>query len=41
MPQVIDYIERQATHHRKMTFRQELMELLRRHEIDFDENYLA
>ncbi len=38
--QVVDYIDAQEQHHRKMTFQDELRELLRRHEIEFDERYL-
>lgn len=34
------YIERQSKHHRRMTFQDELRELFRRHEIDFDERYV-
>ena len=40
-PDVADYIDRQAEHHRKMTFAEELATLLRKHEVEFDpENYL-
>ena len=34
------YIENQEDHHRKMTFKDELRELLRRHGITFDERYV-
>ncbi|WP_439624950.1 IS200/IS605 family transposase [Gemmata sp.] len=34
------YIERQAAHHKKMSFQDELRGLLRKHGIDFDETYL-
>ena len=34
------YIENQEAHHRKQTFQDELRELLRRHEIEFDERYV-
>jgi putative transposase len=34
------YMENQEEHHRKMTFQDELRELLRRHGIAFDEGYL-
>jgi REP element-mobilizing transposase RayT len=37
---VKEYIAGQEEHHRKMTFQEELRELLRQHEIEFDENYL-
>jgi putative transposase len=34
------YIERQEEHHARVSFREELIALLRRHKIDFDERYL-
>ena len=34
------YIQRQAEHHRKQTFQEEFIALLRAHEIEFDERYL-
>jgi REP element-mobilizing transposase RayT len=34
------YIATQAEHHRKRTFDEEYRELLKRHEIDFDERFL-
>jgi len=34
------YIEWQAEHHRTRTFREEYLELLRRHGVEFDERYL-
>jgi putative transposase len=34
------YIERQAEHHRRMTFQDELRQLLKRHNIEVDEQYL-
>jgi len=37
---VRSYIERQEEHHRTMTYQDELRELLRRHQIEFDERYL-
>jgi REP element-mobilizing transposase RayT len=40
VPDVRRYIENQDEHHRKMTFQDELRALLRRHGIEFDENYL-
>src|SRR5581483_1016744 len=33
-------IERQADHHRTHTFREEYLELLRRHGVEFDERYV-
>ena len=37
---VLDYIAKQAEHHRRMTFQEELRKLLQRHEQDFDERYV-
>jgi putative transposase len=34
------YIANQAEHHRKRTFREEYLELLEKHGIDFDERYI-
>jgi len=34
------YIAKQEEHHRKVTFQDELRELLRRYEIEFDERYV-
>jgi putative transposase len=34
------YIEQQQVHHRKRTFKDEFIEFLRAHEIEFDERYL-
>jgi putative transposase len=39
-PAVIEYIRNQHEHHRKDGFQQELLELLRRHGIDFDIQYV-
>jgi len=38
---VRQYIRDQKQHHRKITFREELISLLRAHGVDFDEKYLA
>ncbi|MFL5328331.1 MAG: IS200/IS605 family transposase [Gemmataceae bacterium] len=38
--QVRTYIETQEEHHRRMTFQDELRELLRRHEMEWDERYV-
>ena len=38
--QVIKYIRDQERHHRRMTFREEFMALLRNHGVAFDERYL-
>lgn len=37
---VREYIRNQAEHHRRHSFQDELRELLRRHEIEFDERYV-
>ncbi len=37
---VYDYILNQEVHHKKRTFRQEYMELLKKFEIEFSEKYL-
>jgi len=34
------YIQTQAEHHKRMSFKEEFIELLKRHSIDFDERYL-
>jgi REP element-mobilizing transposase RayT len=34
------YIQRQEQHHRRIDFQQEVRDLLRRHNIEFDERYL-
>jgi REP element-mobilizing transposase RayT len=40
MPDVVRYVENQLEHHRKMTFQEELIALLKRHEIEYDERYI-
>ena len=40
VPVVTDYIRNQEQHHRRTDFKTELIELLRRHEIEYDERYL-
>jgi REP element-mobilizing transposase RayT len=37
---VARYIERQKTHHKKQSFHDEFLELLRRHGVSVDEKYL-
>jgi putative transposase len=37
---LIDYVENQETHHRKESFRDEFIRLLKEHKIEFDEKYL-
>jgi REP element-mobilizing transposase RayT len=39
-PRVENYIERQEEHHRTITYQDELRELLRKHEVEFDERYV-
>ena len=36
VPEVRKYVLTQEKHHRKMAFREEFMELLKRHDIEFD-----
>jgi len=38
--QLIEYIKNQEIHHQKISFRDELIELLHEHGIEFDEKYL-
>ena len=40
VPAVISYIRMQRAHHRGQTFQTEYLELLRRHEVAYDERYL-
>lgn len=37
---LIEYVKRQEEHHRKITFEEELRELLKEHHIPYDEKYL-
>jgi REP element-mobilizing transposase RayT len=37
---VVHYVENQQEHHRKLTFREELLGLLRKHGIEYDERFL-
>ena len=37
---IISYIENQETHHRKTTFQEEFIALLKRHRIEYDERHL-
>jgi len=41
LEQIKRYIANQETHHRKMTFQDELRELLRKHQQDWDERYVG
>jgi len=40
LPDVTQYVRNQDLHHRKMTFHEELVTMLRKHGIDFDERYV-
>jgi putative transposase len=40
IPDVIEYIKSQREHHRKRTFQEEYLELLKKHAVDYDERYL-
>ncbi len=40
LPTVERYIQNQPAHHRKITFEQEFLALLRKHRIDFDPKYV-
>jgi len=37
--QVIEYIDRQPEHHRRMTFQEELRAICERHKVEIDERY--
>jgi putative transposase len=37
---LIKYVENQREHHKIVTFKQELIDLLKEHSVDYDENYL-
>ena len=40
VPEVMRYIANQEAHHQRMTFKEELVRLLKRHGIEYDERYL-
>ncbi len=40
LDKTIEYIKGQETHHRKMTFQEEFLALLKKHHIEYDERYL-
>lgn len=40
LPALLRYIENQREHHSTMSFREELLELLKRYGVDYDERYL-
>ena len=37
---LIEYVKNQKEHHKKLDFREEYLNLLREHKVDFDEKYL-
>jgi REP element-mobilizing transposase RayT len=37
---VLEYIQKQEEHHRKMTFQEEFVSLLKKHGIEYDERYI-
>lgn len=39
-PQVLKYIANQEEHHRRVAFADELIDFLRKHKIDYDEQYI-
>lgn len=39
-PAVLDYIAGQEEHHRKLSFKEELISFLKKHEVDYDERYI-
>jgi hypothetical protein len=40
LDKTIQYIKDQEAHHRKMTFQEEFIALLKKHRIEYDERYL-
>jgi hypothetical protein len=40
LDKISQYIKDQAEHHRKMSFQEEILALLRKHRIEHDERYL-
>ncbi len=40
VPEVLKYLGSQEAHHRRITFKEEFIDLLRRHEIEYDERYI-
>ena len=37
---VLEYISKQEIHHKRRTFREEYVDFLRKHEIEYDERYI-
>ena len=40
IPEVIKYIQNQREHHRQKTFQEEYLDLLRKHEIEYEERFV-
>lgn len=40
-PRVAAYIGRQEEHHKRFTYRQELLRMLKDHDVEFDERYVT
>src|SRR5579863_1390550 len=40
LDKIVQYIRSQPQHHRKMTFQEEFLELLKQHRVEYDERYL-
>jgi putative transposase len=40
LERVVRYVETQEAHHRKLTFKEELLELLQKHGVEYDERFL-
>ena len=40
IPDVVSYISTQCEHHREMTFEEEFVKFLEKHEVDYDPKYL-
>lgn len=40
LAKVISYVKKQKQHHKKMTFKEEYLKLLKRYNIEYDERYL-
>ncbi len=40
IPEVIAYVQNQREHYRKKTFQEEYLELLKKHDVDYDERYV-
>ena len=40
LDKIVEYIKGQPEHHRKMSFKEEFVALLKKHKISFDEKYL-